>query len=716
MNKGNIIDMLQNLKSNITIIYKKVLQNIKEQTKSGDTETQKSYSQYILYGVIIVLINLVGLTLYFRVDLTKNSVYSLSPISKEVVSSLEEPLTIKIFFNKDLPAPYNAVYRYLQDLMVEYDNAGNRYFHYEFVDVEKQKDAASDFGIYPVQIREIQNDQVKFRNAFMGLAIIHGDLIEKIDSITEPEGLEYRITTLIKKMNGKIDSLLKLKNPITITLYASSNLPIPGMQNLNERVYAEVQKCNIRNYNKIQYRYIDPLQNPQGTTLAQMYGLPTLRWPRFTTMEGRTVEPGEGMVGIVVEYNNKFETVQILSRSIFGQYSVGDLTRLEDTLNAAIDNLISINPKVGYIVGHGERDINDEQNGAAQFRKMIGDMYDLVTIDITKDEIPDDIATIIINGPRSMFSEYELYKIDQFLMRGGSAVMLLNSYVEQQMQGMQMFQRPPQALPVFTGLEGMLAHYGVKIGRDIVMDKQCFIAQQRGLGELTIYFAPMISEEGLSKDNEITKYLKKIVFLKASSISVDETLLKENKASVQYVVKSSPYSWLQQGNINFLPWGANPPQDSSLKQYNLAVLVQGNLKSYFADKQPKIDVKTKETKGKDYVQEEALKQSVKPVKLFVAGTSEITGRNIIDEEGKSPNAVFMHNVIDYMQGNYAIPQMRSKGLSFNPIKETSDTAKSVIKGINIAGLPLLVILAGVLYMWRRTIRRRRIEEQFSSMR
>ncbi|HOJ28754.1 MAG TPA: Gldg family protein [Spirochaetota bacterium] len=716
MNKRNIIDMLQNLKSNITIIYTKVIQNIKEQTKSGDTETQKSYSQYILYGVIIVLINVVGLTLYFRIDLTKNSVYSLSPISKEVVSSLEEPLTIKIFFNKDLPAPYNAVYRYLQDLMVEYDNAGNRYFHYEFVDVEKQKDAASDFGIYPVQIREIRNDQVKFRNAFMGLAIIHGDLIEKIDSITEPEGLEYRITTLIKKMNGKIDSLLKLKNPITVTLYASSNLPIPGMQNLNERVYAEVQKCNIRNYNKIQYRYIDPLQDPQGSTLAQMYGLPTLRWPRFTTMEGKIVEPGEGMVGIVVECNNKFETVQILSRSIFGQYSVGDLTRLEDTLNAAIDNLISINPKVGYIVGHGERDINDEQNGAAQFRKMIGDMYELVTIDITKDEIPDDIATIIINGPRSMFSEYELYKIDQFLMRGGSAVMLLDSYVEQQMQGMQMFQRPPQALPVFTGLEGMLAHYGVKIGRDIVMDKQCFIAQQRGLGELTIYFAPMISEEGLSKDNEITKYLKKIVFLKASSISVDETLLKENKASVQYVVKSSPYSWLQQGNINFLPWGANPPQDSSLKQYNLAVLVQGNLKSYFADKQPKIDVKTKETKGKDYVQEEALKQSVKPVKLFVAGTSEITGRNIIDEEGKSPNAVFMHNVIDYMQGNYAIPQMRSKGLSFNPIKETSDTAKSVIKGINIAGLPLLVILAGVLYMWRRTIRRRRIEEQFSSMR
>ncbi|MCX8122883.1 MAG: GldG family protein [Spirochaetes bacterium] len=713
MDKRKINDVIAKLKANISTIYIQAVQKLKAQTQAHDSHMHKSYSHFFLYGVIVVLINLVGLTLYFRVDLTKNSVYSLSPISKEVVSSLEEPLTIKIFFNKDLPAPYNAVYRYLQDLMVEYDNAGNRYFSYEFIDVEKQKDAASDFGIYPVQIREIRNDQVKFRNAYMGLAIIHGDLIEKIDSITEPEGLEYRITTLIKKMNGKIDSLLKLKEPITVTLYASSNLPIPGMQNLNERVYAEVQKCNIRNYNKIQYRYIDPLQNPQGNTLAQMYGLPMLIWPRFTTMEGKVVDPGEGMVGIVVEYNNKFETVQILTRSIFGQYAVGDLTRLEDMLNAAIDNLISINPKVGYIVGHGERDINDEQNGAAQFKKMIADMYDLVTIDITKDDIPNDIQTIIINGPRSMYSEYDLYKIDQFLMHGGSAVILLDSYVEQQTQGMQMFQRPPQALPVFTGLEGMLAHYGITVGRDIVMDKQCFIAQQRGLGELTIYFAPMISEDGLAKDSEITKYLKKIVFLKASSITVDEQLLKENKASAKYIVKSSPYSWLQQGNISFMPWGANPPQDSALKQYNLAVLVQGNIKSYFADRQPKIDVKEK-AKTKDYIEQAALKQSVKPVKLFVAGTSEITGRNIIDEEGKSPNAVFMHNVIDYMQGNYAIPQMRSKGLSFNPLKETSDTAKSIIKGINIAGLPLLVILAGVLYMWRKKIRRRRIEEQFSS--
>jgi len=301
-------------------------------------------------------------------------------------------------------------------------------------------------------------------------------------------------------------------------------------------------------------------------------------------------------------------------------------------------------------------------------------------------------------------------------MRGGNAILLLDSYVEQQAEGMQMFQRPPQALPVFTGLEGMLAHYGIKIGKDIVMDKQCFIAQQRGLGELTIYFAPMIDDEGLSDDCEVTKYLKKIVFLKASSLEADEGLLKANKASVKYIVKSSPYSWLQQGAINFMPWGVNPPADNNLASYNLAMLVQGNLKSYFTDKMPNIDVKGKDAKGKDYIQQEVVKETVKPVKLFVAGTSEITGRNIIDDEGKSPNAVFMHNVVDYMQGNYDIPQMRSKGLSFNPIKETSDTAKSIIKGFNIAGLPILVLIAGAVYMWRRKLRRKHIESQYTMMR
>jgi len=73
----------------------------------------------------------------------------------------------------------------------------------------------------------------------------------------------------------------------------------------------------------------------------------------------------------------------------------------------------------------------------------------------------------------------------------------------------------------------------------------------------------------------------------------------------------------------------------------------------------------------------------------------------------------MHNVVDYLNGNYNIPEMRSKGLSFNPIEETGDVTRLILKLVNIAGLPLLVILAGFINWRVRTIRKKRIAQQFA---
>ena len=71
------------------------------------------YSKFLIYLVVIVLLNIAGITLFFRLDLTSNKIYSLSEASRKVVSTLSEPLTVKVFFNSNLPAPYNNVERYL---------------------------------------------------------------------------------------------------------------------------------------------------------------------------------------------------------------------------------------------------------------------------------------------------------------------------------------------------------------------------------------------------------------------------------------------------------------------------------------------------------------------------------------------------------------------------------------------------------------------------
>lgn len=672
-------------------------------------------NKIVLNLIIIILINLVSVTLYFRFDLTRNNSYSLSDISKEVVTGLEDPLNIKIFFSEDLPAPYNSVYRYLKDLMEEYAEYGNEYFTYEFVDLNKDKSLASDFGIYPIQVREIASDELKFKNAYMGLAIVHGDLIEKLTSITETEGLEYRISTTIKKMTGKIDTLLKLEEPIKVTLYASSDLPISGIQGLDKKVGEIVNKTNVENYNKIEYQFIEAEGNKSIIDTAESYGVPRLTWPSLRTRDGRRIKAGEGVLGIVVKLGERFENINLISRSIFGEYMVGDLEDLQDSINKAVDNVINVNPAIGYVTGHGEVDLSNPEDGGANMKAMLSDMYDLREIDLSKEDIPEDINILMVNGPKKEYSDYELFKIDQFIMRGKSVFFVIDSFFEiSQQQAMRMGARGPMALPLNTGIEKLTAHYGISVNKDIVLDEKCYKANQQGFAGQDIYFIPFIQREGLNDESVITRDLKTIVWPKASSLTVKEDTFKEMGIESTVLVKSSEKSWLMEGRINFMPFAITPPVDESkMSSRDLAVLAEGLFASYFKDRE--IPEKEEKKKVKDSSIKSTLVQykALKPAKIIVAATSQITLSNIIDNDGKSINAIFLHNAIDYLAGNTDVQEMRSKGLAFNPIDDSGDKTRFIIKLFNIMGLPIIVILIGI-FIWRQRLKRKKkIMEEFA---
>ena len=135
----------------------------------GKFSTKEKYIKFILYIFVIVLVNIVGITLFFRADLTKDRIYSLSQASQEVVATLSEPLSIKVFFSKDLPAPHNNTERYLKDLLEEYSARGGKLFNYTFYNVspeegsltqktDENRELANNYGIQPIQIRIMQND------------------------------------------------------------------------------------------------------------------------------------------------------------------------------------------------------------------------------------------------------------------------------------------------------------------------------------------------------------------------------------------------------------------------------------------------------------------------------------------------------------------------------------------------------------------------------
>jgi ABC-type uncharacterized transport system involved in gliding motility auxiliary subunit len=105
---------------------------------------------------------------------------------------------------------------------------------------------------------------------------------------------------------------------------------------------------------------------------------------------------------------------------------------------------------------------------------------------------------------------------------------------------------------------------------------------------------------------------------------------------------------------------------------------------------------------------------LKPARIIVVGTSEITTPSVIDKEGKTPNSVLVHNMIDFLSGNYDVPEMRSKGLELNPLRDSSDGTKLALKIFNIALLPLLVMGAGLVVWKRRSTRRKRIMAEFAT--
>ena len=159
------------------------------------------FSAIILASVIFL--NLISKNLFARFDLTENKIYSLSSSSKSVVSKIEDPFTIKIYFSEQLPGQYGNNRRYLQDILEEYSAYSSGNLRFEFYSPETDEQLTQDaqkYGIQPVQLRVIENDNVEIKKVYMGMVLLYEDKRESIPIIQTSTGLEYDITTKIKKM------------------------------------------------------------------------------------------------------------------------------------------------------------------------------------------------------------------------------------------------------------------------------------------------------------------------------------------------------------------------------------------------------------------------------------------------------------------------------------------------------------------------------------
>ncbi len=721
----------------------------------GKYQTE-AYFKFLVYLVVIVLINLAGITLFFRVDLTQNRIYSLSEASKKAVSTLSEPLTINVFFTENLPAPHNTTKRYLRDLLEEYAIYANRYFNYRFYDVSPKEEGAGEkteenqklaegYGIYPVEIRVLEKDEVKFKKAYMGLVMIHGDLIEEIPAITSTDGLEYRLTGRIEKLNRKISALVGLSEKVRIRLAMSSSLAqvaplmdLNSLPQLPDRIREVVDELNKKNYGKLTYEYTDPVKTEDLEELRNKYHLMVLKWPDIPE---KKISAGEGGIGLIIEYKDRsgqLPLIQVLRIPIFGtRYEMIDTDTLKDTIDKNIETLIGINEDLGYLADHGAPSLSGMMPDPARqadplqnFQSLISENYNIRQIALTEDgAIPENLNCLVIAQPTEAFTDYELYQIDQALMRGTSLAIFTDAFKEipQPRQQQFSFNMGHSYQVLSTGLEKLLSHYGVRVKPSFVLDKNCYkqpLSEKTGMGERPIYFAPIIKNEFINHEPGFMKNIKGLITMNSSPVTVDEETVKKNGLIASRLMSTSDDSWEMTGRINLNPMFIHPPESSEeFKSFPIAYLIEGRFPSYFTGKQiPVKEQKNQESEDQDSKKPNAEASKIesqsgfisvgKPGKICLVGSSALLTDSLMDPDGISPNAVFVLNLIDILNGRDQTAAMRSKTQQFNPLEETAGATKGLIKLFNIGGLPVLVVVFGLFVWWRRRVRRKRIQAMF----
>lgn len=729
-------------------------------------EKKNSYYKFLMYGALVLLVNLVAASLFVRFDLTRDRLYSLSPISRKVVAKLSEPLTIHVFFTRNLPAPHNNTERYLEDLLKEYAIAANRFFNYRFHNVSAQdeptgnavnenQELANHYGIYPVQIQKIEKDEVKFQKAYMGMALIYGDMVERIPTITGSEGLEYKITTMIQKMNNKISALLRLPEKIRVRLLLSSSLgivapyiDIDGLGELPAKFETLVRKLNEKNYGQLVFERQDPTAEPAALAGLEKANLFQLQWEGQTDRQGREIPGGSGVAGIVIQNSRQslsFPLIRVMRIPLIGdQYQLETMESMEKNINDGIESLLEINENIAYLADFGTPPLGGPSSGypnqpqeqdLSNFSRLVSESYTLQPLALKQDPIPANLNCLIIAGPKEEFSDHALFQIDQFLMQGKSLAILLDPFNEIAPDRNQAYANPNQGpfyLPLNTGLEKLLAHYGLSGRKSYVMDENCY--RQRldpayGGGEQPIYFAPLISPPQIDGHFDFMKNIERLIMLKIAPLEVNEARVKESALSARVLFSSSAKAWEMSGQINLNPYFIQKPQgDGQQKTYPLAVVLSGEFPSYFAGKSvpekplaaaPAGETDTKEKtgtlKGIDLSKLKTADTVIakgRAGRIFLIGTSEILKNNLLDAAGESPNALFLMNLLDFLNNREDVAVMRGKLQRLNLMGEIKGGTKGLVKTFNIVGLPVLVVLAGILTWIKRRKRQKRIQMLF----
>ena len=326
--------------------------------------------------------------------------------------------------------------------------------------------------------------------------------------------------------------------------------------------------------------------------------------------------------------------------------------------------------------------------------------------------IHPEIAVLIIAKPRTVFSEKDKFKIDQYVMNGGKVMWLIDALNV----SLDSMRRQNQYTPLpysddLLNLENILYNYGARINTQLVLDlKNSRIPQvvdERGTQKLVPWYYHLVASG--NPEHPITKSTGLVNLFFPNTIDSIRTKTPVKKT---FLLSSSERSRVQffPMRLNFEILKYKPEVDQFNKGAQpMALMLEGIFRAHYENRATPSVLDAWQQVGQEFKTESV------PTKMLVVADGDII-KNPANPATKSygrcgynpyekfafANKDFLINSIEYLMDTEGVIAARTREVKLRLLDQVrAEQEKTKWQIINI-GLPLLLLLLfGLVYNYLR---------------
>lgn len=394
-------------------------------------------------------------------------------------------------------------------------------------------------------------------------------------------------------------SLMKdLQEPVTLKLYYSRKATegIPQLRNYANRVEELLREYVQVSEGKVTLEVIDPELFSEQEDAAAAYGLQAVPLSvgdreaylglvalnqDAAVSEKEMVDGDQG--GQVTDEVGRREVISFFhpDKESFLEYDISNLIYSVSQKTRSMVAVISGVPVSGGY-DYMTRGPKESWMSITQLERL----YDVQYLGSSVTEISSDIGLLILILPHDV-SKNTLYAIDQYVLRGGHALVFLDPYAEEAAQGVGTMMGGGDGAPRSAYLETLLSAWGVEMEHErFVADEDHALSVGSQTGRPVRHLGILgLKDDSFNRSDVVMSNLKVVNFSSAGALKLKENASVTMEPLIQSGVNSALLSVAQLETLND-PRTLYKEYQPSGERYVLAARITGKIKTAFPDGRP----------------------------------------------------------------------------------------------------------------------------------